>query len=168
MGRDKALLPVDGVAMAASVASALTDAGAVEVRCIGGDLAGLRLLGLDAVPDSYEDAGPLAGLITGMESTTASMVVIAPCDLVAPTGQTFRDLVAALEASDAVAVVPIVDGQWRPLPVALRRDVLAALADAFAQGERAVHRAIERLDFEAIDIGPIVDADAPEDLPGRR
>ena len=37
-----------------------------------------------------------------------------------------------------------------------------------AEGERAVHRAMERLDFVAVDVGALADADTPEDLPGHR
>ena len=47
MGRDKATLEIDGVAMATRVAGALTDAGAAEVFCVGGDVQhlGLRVRG---------------------------------------------------------------------------------------------------------------------------
>ena len=169
MGRDKALLQVDGVAMAVRVAAAMSAAGAADVRCVGGDLTALRVLGLTAVPDAHENEGPLAGVLAGLDSSAELLVVIAPCDLVEPTAELFTDLVTALKASDAAAVVPIVEGRWRPLPIALRREVARApLAQAFAAGERAVHRAVEGLEFVAVDVGPIADADAPGDLPGHR
>jgi CTP:molybdopterin cytidylyltransferase MocA len=88
--------------------------------------------------------------------------------LVAPAAQTFAALVTALMAGDVLAAVPVVDDQWRPLPVALRRSARAPLAEAFSEGERAVHRAIERLEFVPVDAGPIADADTPGDLPDRR
>jgi molybdopterin-guanine dinucleotide biosynthesis protein A len=64
--------------------------------------------------------------------------------------------------------VPIVDGQWRPLPAALRTAAGPVLAEAFAEGERAVHRALERLDFVTVDVGVLTDADTPKDLPDHR
>jgi molybdopterin-guanine dinucleotide biosynthesis protein A len=96
------------------------------------------------------------------------ITLITPCDLLVPSPQAFHDLVAALAINDSTAAVPIVDGQWRPLPAALRSPARAVLAEAFAEGERAVHRAIERLDRVAVDVGPLMDADTPEDLPDHR
>jgi molybdopterin-guanine dinucleotide biosynthesis protein A len=168
MGRDKALLPIEHEAMAVRVARALQDAGAVEVACVGGDVASLRALGLVAIADEHPDAGPLGGVLTGMAWARDQITVVAPCDLVQPTARSFRELVAALVAGDAIVAVPIVDGHWRPLPAAFRSVAAGPLAEAFAEGERAVHRAIERVDFVAVDVGPLTDADQPEDLPGHR
>jgi molybdenum cofactor guanylyltransferase len=168
MGADKATLAVEGVPMAARVARALHDAGAGEVACVGGDLEALRGLGLDAVADAYPDEGPLAGVITALAWAQQPIVVVAPCDLVSPSADVLRALVEGLRGSDADAAVPLVDGHWRPLPVALRATARGPLLDAFAQRERAVHRAMARLELVAVDAGPVADADSPEDLPGHR
>jgi molybdopterin-guanine dinucleotide biosynthesis protein A len=168
MGRDKALVEVDGESMAVRVTRAVRDAGAVDVFCVGGDAHALRALGLVVMDDDHPGAGPLGGLLTGLRTATQPIVLIAPCDLVAPSPSPFRALVDALAGGDALAAVPIVDGQWRPLPAALRAAALPQLAAAFAAGERAVHRAIEHLNVVAVDVGPLADADTPEDLPGHR
>jgi molybdopterin-guanine dinucleotide biosynthesis protein A len=168
MGHDKALLRIDGEAMAVRAEHALKDAGAVEVACIGGDLGALRALGLVALDDEFPNAGPLGGVLTAMAWAREEITVVTPCDFLMPEAQAFRDLVAALVSSDAMAAMPIVDGQWRPLPAAVRTRVRPALFDVFARGERAVHRAMERLDFVAVDVGVLADADTPEDLPGHR
>lgn len=168
MGRDKALLLIDGEPMATRVARALKDAGAAEVLCVGGDVEALRAIGHVAIDDEERQAGPLSGVLTGMSAATEPIILVTPCDLVAPTAQSFRDLVAALNASEAMAAVPIVGGHWRPLPAAFRTSAHPVLVEAFAEGERAVHRALERLDFVAVDIGELADADTPEDLPDRR
>jgi len=168
MGRDKALIAIGGEPMASRVVHALEDAGATEVVCVGGEVEALRQIGHDAVVDDTPDAGPLGGILAGMAWAHEPITVVAPCDLLDPSARPFTALVVALVGSDAMAAVPIVDGSWRPLPAALRRDARQALADAFADGERAVHRAMERLDFLAVDVGPFHDADTPEDLSGRR
>jgi hypothetical protein len=54
------------------------------------------------------------------------------------------------------------------LPAALRAQARDTLSEAFAGGERAVHRALERIDFLAVDVGAMSDADTPEDLSRRR
>jgi len=165
MGRDKALLRIDGEAMAVRVAHALKEAGAAEVVCVGGDLEALRALGLVALDDEYPDPGPLGGVLTGMSWASELVTAVTPCDLLVPSASAFSELVATLIASEAMAAVPIVDGRWRPLPAAFRSSARGALVDAFAGGERAVHRAMGRLTLVEVDLGPLTDADTPEDLP---
>jgi molybdopterin-guanine dinucleotide biosynthesis protein A len=135
---------------------------------VGGDLEALRALGLVALDDDYADPGPLGGVLTGMAWAREEVTVVTPCDLLVPSAQAFRELVAALIGSEAIAAVPIVDGRWRPLPAALRAPARGVLADAFAGGERAVHRAMDGLARVAVDVGPLTDADTPEDLPDHR
>jgi molybdopterin-guanine dinucleotide biosynthesis protein A len=168
MGRDKALLELDGESMATRATRAVRDAGAVGVVCVGGDAPALRALGLVVIDDEHPDAGPLGGLLTGLAQADGPITLIAPCDLVAPSAPPLRALVDALATSDVLAAVPIVDGHWRPLPAAVRTSAHAPLAAAFAAGERAIRRAMEQLSIVALDVGPLADADSPEDLPGHR
>lgn len=169
MGRDKAVLAVDGEPMAVRVANALREAGAHDVVCVGGDEQSLRAHGLEVVADDHPGEGPLGGLLRGLRWSTATITVISPCDLVSPRASSFLTLVDALSADDAaVAAVPVVDGRWRALPVALRAAVTPVLTEVFTGGERAVHRAIEQVRFVAVDAGPLADADEPGDLETRR
>jgi molybdopterin-guanine dinucleotide biosynthesis protein A len=168
MGRDKALVRIAREPMAVRVVRALEEAGAVDVVCVGGDTAALAALGLDTIEDEYPDGGPLGGLISGLSHTDGHIVLVTPCDLLAPEAAAFRLLVGTLLQSDALVAVPIVGGVWRPLPAAFRAASRPRLVDAFEAGERAVHRAIERLAFVAADVGPMADADTPEDLSGSR
>ena len=66
MGRDKALLLVEGVPMAQRVAEALRAAGATEVLAIGGDAPALTALGLHLRPDDRPGDGPLPATITAL------------------------------------------------------------------------------------------------------
>lgn len=69
MGRDKALISLEGRALAVRVAEAVAAAGASGVVAVGGDLDGLRAAGLAAVPDrDGPGAGPLAGIVTALTS----------------------------------------------------------------------------------------------------
>ena len=81
MGTDKALLEVDGRALAVIVADALRTSGADRVVAVGGDLDGLSALGLDAVPDLHAGEGPLGGILTALDATTEDVVVVLACDL---------------------------------------------------------------------------------------
>jgi molybdopterin-guanine dinucleotide biosynthesis protein A len=167
MGRDKAFVVVDGDAMVVRVCRALERAGASRVVCVGGDREALSALGLVAIADDFEGAGPLGGVLAALRDSTASVTVVSPCDLLDPRVEAFATLAAALErAPDARVAVPLVDGEWRPLPCALRAGATADLERVFASGERAVHRALAALERVDVDAGSFDDADSPGDLPG--
>ena len=81
MGTDKALVEVDGRALALRVADALRAAGASRVVAVGGDLERLQALGLEAVPDLHPGEGPLGGILTALAATDQDVVVVLACDL---------------------------------------------------------------------------------------
>lgn len=169
MGRDKALIEIDGVPMAKRVATALQHAGAQRVRCVGGDPDALAALGLEILDDAHPGAGPLDGVCVALRASATPMTVVAPCDLVDPRSNAFVELVRALERElNADVAVSVSDGTWRPLPCALRPTALPVMDAAFAAGERAVHRSFAGLRRTEATAVEFPDADVPEDLPDRR
>lgn len=172
MGCDKALLEVDGVAMARRVAVALTAAGAGRVVAVGGDAAGLTAVGLEHVPDRWPGEGPLGGLVTALDHAgSAPVAVVLSCDLLHPDPAAIAGLVAELGTRDCDVVVPVVDGRHQWLHAAWHRRVAAILADVFEAGERSLAGAalaVRMATVEHLDAGAVADADRPEDLPGRR
>ncbi|MEQ1701324.1 MAG: molybdenum cofactor guanylyltransferase [Ilumatobacteraceae bacterium] len=142
MGRDKALLPVDGVAMAAHVAAALRGGGCDEVVAIGGDAVGLAAVGLTVVPDEFPGDGPLGGVITALAAhPDASMVVIVACDLPRLQPSSVAALLAALPGHE-VAVATGDAGRPQPVCAAWQPSAVAALRPAFVAGERRMMQAI--------------------------
>jgi molybdopterin-guanine dinucleotide biosynthesis protein A len=170
MGRDKALLPVEGAAMAARVAAALRAAGAAEVLAVGGDEPRLRALGLDAHPDEHPGGGPLPATITALRTARSELVLVAACDLLHPSGAAIAATVAALAGHpEALGAVPVIDGHRQWVHAAWRRaPAIAALAGAWEQGDRSLRRAAATMPLVDVpDIAPaaLVDADEPADLP---
>ena len=140
MGRDKALIEVDGRALACIAADALAAAGADEVFAVGGDVQALEAIGLRVVPDGWPGEGPLGGLVTALEVATRDVVVVLSCDLPGVTGEAVQVLLDALEDHDGA--VAVVAGRRQHLVAAWRRvEALEPLATAFAAGERAIWRA---------------------------
>lgn len=166
MGVDKATLVVDGVAMAVRVADALRAAGATDVVVIGHR----PVDGEVHVPDVHPGEGPLGGVLTALAALAAlahaELLVVAPCDLLAPDPRAFVALVDALTAEpDALVAIA---GPGDPLPLALRPGAaVTPLADAFAAGTRSLQGAIAPLDPVVVGLPATATASAnqPADLP---
>jgi molybdopterin-guanine dinucleotide biosynthesis protein A len=167
MGSDKALLVVDGVALARRVADALVAAGCNPVVCQGGDVESLARLGLEVLPDSEPDGGPLPAILDAVSAFAPADVVACACDL------------ANLDAATVVRLLEVADGHPKPHVVtagdasgphllavwsASARAPLAALVE---DGVRSYRAALERLEtaLVAVDPGVILNINRPEDLP---
>jgi molybdopterin-guanine dinucleotide biosynthesis protein A len=166
MGRDKALLVVDERPMAARAADVLRGAGADPVVAVGGDAAALGALGLDVVSDLHPGEGPLGGLLTAFEGLADhDLIVVIATDLPHITSELLATLVDVLGDDDAVFAAadrlePLC-AVWR---IATCRPVLAR---AFADGERAVHRAVIPLRHHTV-LAPVQllrNVNDPDDLP---
>lgn len=180
MGRDKALLEVNGEPMVQRVAGAMQTAGAVEVVAMGGDETALHALGLSVVPDRWPGEGPLGGLVMSLETCSSDIVFVAACDLLAPSPDAIRATVAAL-AANAGADIAVPSPSTRPterrgrdepsqwMHCAWRRRTLAPLLARFLAGERAVNRAVRDTSLAVVtvpgvDPAALADADTPGDL----
>ena len=100
-------------------------------------------------------AGPLAGVLAGLQGASSDWVALAPCDAPALPA----DLVARL--ADAVggasAAVPVAADRRQPVFALVRRATAPALGAFLRSGGRAVHRWFETLD--AVEV-PFDDATA--------
>jgi molybdopterin-guanine dinucleotide biosynthesis protein A len=169
MGRDKALLVVDGQPMAVRAADALAAAGAAEVFTVGGDLDGLAALGLDARAEPRPGEGPLAGLLAALDAAREAVVMVLACDLVSPAPTAIATVVDGLLAAppEVAAAAPVSGDRVQVLHAAYRPAVCGPLRAAFDGGERAVHRALATVRWLAVDGIPaaaLADADVPDDL----
>ena len=150
MGRDKALIEVDGVPLAVRAATVLRDAGASAVVAVGGDLDALGALGLDARTDLYPGEGPLGAILTAFDAASTDLVVVLACDLPSVDAATVLRLLEIIGDHDAA--VPITD-RAHPLCAVYRvRRCAVPLERAFTAGDRAVHRALEALDVGRVDL----------------
>lgn len=166
MGRDKALIELDGRPLAVRVAAALAEAGAVPVVCVGGDTGALTAAGLAAVDDLHPGEGPLGGVLTALHAVPTDVVVVLSTDLARPTAAAVRAVAAALGDDDDLAVA-VVDGRRQWLHAAWRRGAEPALRTAFDAGERSIHGAIGALRVREVASLPawaVADLDEPADL----
>ncbi len=173
MGRDKALVEIDGRALARIAADALHAAGATDVIVIGGDREGLGALDLQVHADDHPGEGPLGAIITALgradpADAPDAIVMVLACDMPAVDAATVAAVVDALAARpDADAAVPMLDGRRQILTAAYRRRLRRRLAEAFAAGERGPRHALEGaviVEVDGLDPERLADVDRPEDL----
>jgi molybdopterin-guanine dinucleotide biosynthesis protein A len=167
MGRDKAFVPVDGVPMARRVADTLRDAGARSVMAVGGNLAGLRTVGLDARPDPRQGDGPLGGLVTALELAADPVVAVLATDLAWLPPAVVVALVERLGTDVAADVAAAFTDRREPLCAAWRVDpCVDELAAAHLAGVRSVLVAMDRLAVAdvTVDRDLLWNANTPDDL----
>jgi molybdopterin-guanine dinucleotide biosynthesis protein A len=171
MGRDKALVEVDGIAMAKRVAIALEDGDVDPVVCVGGDQAALEALDLEWIPDAHPGEGPLGGFLTALEwgeDTPWDAVVLSACDLPFLDGETVENLLLGLIGAPLARPAAGPGGQPPLLIAANVAEVLPVVRDLFAGGERSFRWLGARLPVSTvhpIDPQRLRDVDRPEDLP---
>lgn len=147
MGTDKALLEVDGRAMAARVADALGAAGCAPVVCVGGDAPGLAALGLATVVDDAPGEGPAGGVITALRTFELSsrLVVVAACDLPQLDAATVRLLIDALADESVDVAVARTDRQQYSL-TCWRTSTLPTLRQQWLAGDRSLRALVAAMD----------------------
>jgi molybdopterin-guanine dinucleotide biosynthesis protein A/rhodanese-related sulfurtransferase len=150
MGRDKALLPLDGVVLARRVADVLVAAGAAPVLAVGGDLDRLRDAGLDVRPDPHQGLGPVGGIAAALRALDDhEVVVVAACDLPNLAPEAVHLVVRQLGAADVA--VPVIDGRLEPLCAAWRPRVASRLEVRLTTDDRSVRGALRSLDVIEVE-----------------
>ena len=157
MGRDKALIEIDGVPMAVRVAAAMRAAGIERVVAVGP--AGLSA-GLPVVADEHPGEGPLGGILSALDAAAPRPVLVAACDLPWLDAASVSALLDAPPCDVAVGRT----GRIEPLFARWSPTTRATLRALFDGGERAVHRALASL--LVVEIGMSDEALINVNLPG--
>ncbi len=122
MGRDKALIEIDGIPLIrrlADILLGLTD----HVVVSANDRAAYKFLGLPVVTDTFNGQGPLAGLHAAMVHSPLPLFLVVACDLPRIHAALLRRLVQLCPGYDAV-VPRTSSGQMHPLSALYRRSCL--------------------------------------------
>jgi molybdopterin-guanine dinucleotide biosynthesis protein A len=136
------------------------------------NLSAYEAMGVPVWPDSVEGyAGPLAGLLTGLEHAETPWLVTVPCDTPDFPTDLVERLAAAAAAQDAeiAMAATLEDGRLRAQPVfcLLRTELVESLVAFLRTGERkfglwaSQHRKIE-LPFD--DAAAFFNANTPQEL----
>ncbi len=142
MGTDKALLELGGRTLVSRVVTALAGC-CTEVLVASGD--GLRLPGpgLRQVADVTPGAGPLGGLVAGLEAAGDDLVAVVAVDMPFAEPAVLRLL--AERWTGEPAVVPVARGRLQPLHAVWARAAAPALRLRIDAGLRSPTGAAEAL-----------------------
>jgi molybdenum cofactor guanylyltransferase len=141
MGADKALLTVAGETLVARVVRRLRPVcGEVLVASGGRPLPGL---GDAEVADAVTDAGPMAGIVAGLEAAGTDLVAVVAVDLPLASADVLDALASSWDGEPAV--VPLVDGRLQPLHAVYSRDAAPALRQRLEAGLRSPTDAVAAL-----------------------
>jgi molybdopterin-guanine dinucleotide biosynthesis protein A len=136
MGRDKALLELEGVALIVRTARLVESAGD---RCtVVGDSVRLEGLELDVIEDEFPGAGPLGGIATALRASEAEWNLIVACDLPYLTREWLEFLIGHAMRSDADAVLPMNESGAEPLCAMYHKRAESAIRAALDRGVRKV------------------------------
>ena len=131
MGRDKALLEIDGQPLVERIALRVKEAAGSVV--IVGDPEKYASLGFPVVPDRIAGLGPLGGLLTALEESQAEWNLMVACDMPAIKANTLVRLVHAIGNSGyARAIVPVSERGDEPLCALYHRECLPEVRRAIA------------------------------------
>jgi molybdopterin-guanine dinucleotide biosynthesis protein A len=147
MGMDKAALEFGGEPLAVRVARILSDV-ADRVLVASGDGARLGWLGLEQVPDVIPEAGPLSGIVAGLEHADTPLVAVAAVDMPFASAALFRFLADQWSGDDAV--VPVTDRGAEPLHAVYAARAAAPLKSRLDSGERSILRALRSLRIRTV------------------
>lgn len=155
MGRDKALVEVDGSTLLGVGYRALVEAGVSQPIVVGGDGDAYRgvITDLVTVDDDHPGEGPLGGIITALRRVPPGdeVIVILACDLSGVCAESVLAVARALDLQPRAQVAVVRHhGHLEPLHSAWRRSALLDLEAVFAKGVRAVHEALDILEVTVV------------------
>ena len=175
LGVDKASQLVGGVPLAVVMGRVARSAGAASVVGVGARAAAAAALdaeGMDVVADGWPGEGPAGGVVTALDASVCSLLIVLGCDHPWLRPATLAGLVAELVADPTCpAVVAEADGRAHPTVGVWRVAACAASAGSyFADGGRSLRGLADHVGARrvAVPAGEVRDVDTPDDLVAAR
>lgn len=149
MGRDKALMEIDGTSMLQRGIELLRPH-AKEILIIG-DPAKYATAHAQVVPDDTMGQGPLGGIITALKHARYVRLIVLACDLPNINDRLLMHLKQGL-VGEVDAVVPRHDGLIEPLAATYHRHAIEAFQRNAAMGAFKMSDALAEVNAEHFDL----------------
>jgi molybdenum cofactor guanylyltransferase len=150
MGRDKAMLEIDGVTMIDRAIDLVRRAG-VEPIVVGSFGENRRTLSARVIPDDWPGAGPLGGIATALRETRAPWNLVMACDMPYLTVEWLEFLSRRASESRADAVVPKNKNGAEPMCAMYHQRAEVAIRGALENGIRKVTEGLAKLRVEYVE-----------------
>jgi molybdenum cofactor guanylyltransferase len=141
MGRDKALLEIEGRPLIAIATEKLSAAGASPRICGSRpDLARFA----EVIPDNFARCGPLGGIEAALAVSDSDLNLFLPVDLPGLPVDFLHWMAERAEATEAVATIPRYGGRPEPLCAVYSRRMLPGVREALGSGQYKMMAALGR------------------------
>jgi molybdopterin-guanine dinucleotide biosynthesis protein A len=143
MGRNKALLEVDGEAIISRVYHTLAKV-FHEVIVVTNSPEEYDFLPCRKVADTYPGVGSIAGLEAGLSASRTERIFVSACDMPFTSPELIRLL--CMKTGECDAVVPLnAQGLREPLHAVYSRGILPAFQDAISKGDKSILHLLDRI-----------------------
>jgi molybdopterin-guanine dinucleotide biosynthesis protein A len=150
MGRDKASLPLGEQTLLEQLIEQLAGRFQEIIISVSKDQS-YPLNNVRQVEDRYENAGPLAGLLAGLQASSSDISLVVPCDQPEIDLGIVRDMLQVLGQHDLV--YPRLDGQIpHPLFALYRRSLWPVIEKLINEGKLSVLHLLIEVKAVALDI----------------
>jgi molybdopterin-guanine dinucleotide biosynthesis protein A len=138
MGRDKAFIDIAGVPLWQKQIDTLERTGPAKIFIAGPPHADWIATGCEIVNDARDDAGPLAGIVSAMQRTTTTLLLVLAVDLPQMTAACLQQLVGA--SSERAGIVPTRRDRSEPLAAIYPITALAIAERHLLVGEYSIQQ----------------------------
>ena len=174
IGRDKAMVELDGRPLISYPVGALRSAGLDVVLALrGGQEVPAGLEDVSVVRDEFEDAGPLGGLHALLKWMPGEWVLVVSCDQPFVRVNLLHGIISQSECT-ADAVVARTPERLQPMPGLYRKSCLPVVDGALRRGEHGMRDVLSGLlryelageDLDCLDLehSSFVNVNTPKDL----
>ena len=160
MGRDKALILIDGEPLWARQLRVLRETDPAELLISAGNRTVFRDAPCPVIPDAEPGHGPLGGIATLLEVMQDDWLLVLAVDLPRMTSEFLRQVLHGTLEAGRVCVHP--DGKLEPLVAVYPRAALPIAQEQLRSGDRKLSSFIQRLEGEGLITRRLI---APAELP---
>jgi len=138
MGKDKAMLPINGQPMIEVICEKLHDH-FEQILISAADSKKYEFLGFEIVPDKVVGQGPLIGIASALDASLNEINFVIACDIPQVDTEAVRKLLTEANKCKADIIVPITgDRKYEPLFAIYRKSALSAINNLISSGGRKI------------------------------
>ena len=145
------------------IARSMRQSGVDKILLVGGSESDASRWNLIFALDEVSGSGPFAALLAALHKSDTPILLTMPCDVPWIDSESCRQL-SSIDAEFDVQVATTDSPQW--LCSAWRTSAIQHLEQQFANGERAIHRAVIGLKVSYLQLSPssLRNVNTPDDL----